>query len=395
MGLCPAPAEEDLGGRIRTPATSETGSAWERNCVAERPRRLNLSHPKSLTKVALQALDRFFEGRSRNTILLISLALALLIGAVDYRGSTAFLIAYLAPIALAAWYGGSRVGAVIAIYCTIAWYIGGQIAEGFRGMNAVDFWSTLARMAIFLIMSKVISRLRERAFQQQEMMQFVVHDLRSPISSAITGLMTLQQMRSTLDDTESEMVDLALVSNQRALTLVNSMLDVERFESGKLQPQFEPASIDELIGQAIQQVSLWAAGEDVRIVPDVEVPNGVLDFDLTLRVLVNLLSNALKYSPQGGEIHVEAHAWHSAGLRFVVEDHGKGIPPEYLQAIFEPFTQVKGTKGGSGLGLTFCRLAVHAQGGKIWAESTLGKGTKMIFTLPAHTPNRKPFTISE
>ncbi len=330
------------------------------------------------------SLDRFFLARSHNAILLICLALSLLIGVIDYRGSTGLLIVYLAPIALSAWYGGIRVATVISIYCAIAWFFAGQIAVSFATVNWLVLSSSFARLAIFLVLAQVISKLRESSRQQHELTQFIVHDLRSPISSAITGLLTLQQTASNLDELEQEMVSLALVSNQRALTLVNSMLDVAKLETGKMVVRLEPTSIAELVEDAFQQVALWANAEEIRLVSDVQTPNAVLDPDLTLRVLVNLLSNALKFSPPQSEVQVTVHTGFAGGVRFCVEDQGPGIPPEYVHTIFEPFGQVKGTKGGTGLGLTFCRLAIQTQGGKIWAESTLGKGTKMNFTLPSH-----------
>ncbi len=336
---------------------------------------------------ALETLDRFFSGRSQNATLLICLAISLLIGVIDYKGSTGLLIVYLAPISLSAWYGGMNVGRVISIYCTVAWFFAGQITAGFDTINFIVISSSLARLAIFLVLSQVISRLRESSRQQHELTQFIVHDLRSPISSSITGLLTLQQMATNLDDVEKEMVSLALVSNQRALTLVNSMLDVAKLETGKMALRLEHASIEELVDSAFQQVALWANAEEVSLRSEVLVPNAVLDIDLTLRVLVNLLSNALKYSERGSEVMVNVHTAFGGGLRFTVEDHGPGIPPEYVHTIFEPFGQVKGTKGGTGLGLTFCRLAIQTQSGKIWAESVLGKGTKMIFTIPSLEPN--------
>jgi len=335
------------------------------------------------TRKVLEGLDRFFLARSRNTILLLCLAFAILIGIVDYRGSTGFLIVYLAPIALGAWYGGKKVGAVVSIYCTIAWFVAGQIATGLEVVNIIGLTSSVARLAVFLVLARVIAQLRETSRQQHELIQFIVHDLRSPISSAITGLMTLQDNSTHLDELEQEMVSLALVSNQRALTLVNSMLDVAKMETGKMALKLEPASLSEIVDDAFQQVALWANGEEITLESDVLVPNAVLDVDLTVRVLVNLLSNALKFSPRGGEVTVSVHTGFGGGLRFTVEDHGPGIPPEYVDDIFEPFGQVKGTKGGTGLGLTFCRLAVQAQGGKIWAESAVGRGTKMNFTLPS------------
>jgi signal transduction histidine kinase len=302
-------------------------------------------------------LDRFFATRSRNAILVICLILALIIGGMDVHGVTGLLIVYLAPIALAAWYGGGRVGVVIAIYCSAAWFVAGEIATGFRDVDTVALGSFLARLAIFLVMTQVIARLRES--------------------------MRLQQSGTHLDEFEKEMVSLALVSNQRALTLVNSMLDVSKLATGKIAMNVQHVSIEDLVSESIQQVALWANSEEIQIVSDINVANGLVDRDITVRVLVNLLSNALKFSPRGSEIRVGVTS-QSNGLRFVVEDHGPGIPAEYVQTIFEPFGQVRGTKGGTGLGLTFCRLAVQAQGGRIWAESVVGKGTKMIFTIHAH-----------
>lgn len=335
----------------------------------------------------LEALDRFFLSRSRNAILLICLFMSLAIGATDFQASTGLLIAYLAPIALAAWYGGKREGAVIAVYCAIAWYVATAWQAGFKDLNPWTPWTFLARMMIFLVLTQAISRLREALRQQNELTQFIVHDLRSPISSAITGLQTLQQNGTHLDDLEQEMVSLALVSNQRALSLVNSMLDVAKLETGSMTIELTQVDLDGLVAACFEQVALWAAGSDIQLTRDAQVASGCLDADLTTRVLVNLISNALKFSPQGGEVKVIVSLIAHGGLRFAVQDFGKGIPPEFVQSIFEPFTQVAGTQGGTGLGLTFCRLAVQAQGGKIWAESVVGKGTTMIFTLPAHVPN--------
>jgi signal transduction histidine kinase len=219
--------------------------------------------------------------------------------------------------------------------------------------------------------------------QQRELMQFIVHDLRSPISSSITGLLTLQQTSTALEDDEKEMVQLSLISNQRALGLVNSMLDVAKLEAGKMPIHLAKIAVDPLVSNCFEQVSLWAKSSEVRLVNDVQVFQAYLDPDLTSRVLVNLISNALKFSPPGTEVKLSVIAAGHGTIRFSVQDSGPGIPPDYLETVFNPFGQVKGTRGGTGLGLTFCRLAVHAQGGKIWVESQLGKGTTMQFTLPA------------
>ncbi len=120
--------------------------------------------------------------------------------------------------------------------------------------------------------------------------------------------------------------------------------------------------------------------------------NGVrlnVDQDLMRRVLVNLLGNAVKFTPKDGEVSVETAPAEDGMAHLVVRDTGYGIPESDLQRIFDKYAQVKGQKKAgpsTGLGLTFCRLAVDAHGGRIWAESELGKGTQMHILLPLRGP---------
>ena len=354
-------------------------------------------HPQAkLHSRVLDSLDRWFETRSTNQILLFCLVMAILVGASDFQGATGLLIVYVAPIAIAAWYGGKRVGTVIAVYCAAAWYLAVTFLGPAHDFSPNSLLSLAARLAMFLVLTSVISRLRESMRQQRELMEFIVHDLRSPISSSITGLLTLQQTAPTLGEEDQEMIQLALVSNQRALGLVNSMLDVAKLETGKMPIHLEKVALDPLVANCFEQVALWAKSAEVRLISDVQVFQTCLDPDLTSRVMVNLLSNALKYSSPGSEVRLTVTTAAHGALRFSVQDFGPGIPADYLESVFQPFAQVKGTRGGTGLGLTFCRLAVHAQGGRIWVESQVGKGTTMHFTLPARaTPDVVGSAVSD
>ena len=323
----------------------------------------------------------FFDTRSKNAVLLICLVFALIIGALDYRGSPGVLILYLVPVAVSAWYGGRKAGWVISIYCALAWLVQ-SIYSQTAHVNLVGQMIDLgARLVTFLFLVMVIGQLRSSLALQKELIGFIIHDLRSPISSSITGLLTLQQTVSPLDELDREMIDLSLVSNQRALNLVNSILDVAKFESGGMTISPELVDLEQLCRACVEEVALWARGAGLTIEPQVGEKEAVLDRELTSRVIVNLLSNAIKFSPPGSRIELKISA-NETQLHFVIGDHGPGIPLEYAQTIFEPFTQVKGTKGGTGLGLTFCRLAIQAQKGKIWVESKLGQGTDMHFVLP-------------
>jgi signal transduction histidine kinase len=112
---------------------------------------------------------------------------------------------------------------------------------------------------------------------------------------------------------------------------------------------------------------------------------------LTVRVLVNLLSNAIKYSPPQAVVTVQTFPYSANRLAFSVSDQGPGIPAEWASKVFHKYVQVeahktKGTASGSGLGLTFCRQAIEAQGGRIWLESDVDRGAKITFTVPINTP---------
>lgn len=341
----------------------------------------------------LQIANRILEKRSRNEILILTLFLALSIGAVEGLTGADVLILYVLPVYVAAWYGGVRVGNVIAIYSTGAWLFSALANAGLlRGHGAITLAllsALVARLLVYMVISIVVARLKQTMVQQNEMARFIVHDLRSPISSSITGLLTLQQAGHELPEEDVEMINLALVSNQRALSLVNSILDVSKLSEGKMPVTASECDLHGMAKGCLDQVALWAKANEVELISLVEVDKWLLDESLTSRVIVNLLSNALKFSPTGSQVTLKISLGSHGMLAFSVADQGKGIPADYADRIFDPFVQVKGTQGGTGLGLTFCRLAVGAQGGRIWVDSTVGKGTKMRFTLPQGVKTRK------
>jgi len=329
----------------------------------------------------LDSLDTHLGRGSRQTILVLALLAAIGVGVADYFLKPDLLVLYLIPLYVAAWYGGIRPGIMVAIYAAGSGFVTQVLSTGSTDVDPVAVITLLIRLLAFLLIVAIVSRLRESRRQQEELSSFIVHDLRSPISSAITGLQTLNEIGDNLDGTEREMVQLALVSNQRALTLVNSILDVAKMESGKMEIRREPIETAGFLEEVVEPLRLWARGHAVQIVPHPRLETITIDRSLTSRVLTNLLANALKFSRPGSSVHLEVEH-DPAGVRFSVIDQGPGIPPEAIDEIFEPFGQVKGTKGGTGLGLTFCRLAVRAQGGKIGVSSVLGQGSTFWFTLP-------------
>ncbi|MCX7642487.1 MAG: HAMP domain-containing histidine kinase [Armatimonadetes bacterium] len=240
---------------------------------------------------------------------------------------------------------------------------------------------------------EVTRRLQDQEHLRDALIEFLVHDLRSPLTNIISGLETL--LVSTEEDLKAEdreLIELALIGAHRLLTMVNSILDLRKLEEGKFPLYLKEFDPHEAVGEAVRQVQLWARQNSVALQVDFapEVPHKmVADRWVLIRVLVNLLSNALKYTPNGGTISLSV-VMDDGWIHFSVKDQGPGIPKEYLERIFDRFVQVEARKAGAavgtGLGLTFCKLAVEAHGGRIWIESEVGKGTTVHFVVPLSVP---------
>jgi signal transduction histidine kinase len=343
----------------------------------------------------VQRVVDFLSRRSKNFWTTIGLLMVALIAIVDYFTEPDILIVYLVPIILVDWFAGEKPGVILAVASAIAWFAADVLSTQHDTSNVVPYWNLAVRSAIFLTVTYMLSGLLASRKRQEELMHFIVHDLRSPLTNVLTGLQTLRKMREArMDETEQELLDTALISSNRILTLVNSLLDLPRLEHRKMPVQTQEVSVDELVNNSLAVVALWAAQNRVNIVyePDPQVSTVIADPDITTRVLVNLLSNALKYSPPDTTITIRVRASANNTVTFSVTDQGPGIPPEWVEKVFDKYAQVEARKEGAstGLGLTFCQLAVEAQKGRIWIESELGKGTTVFFTLPAGKAKRVP-----
>ncbi|MGQ9487069.1 MAG: sensor histidine kinase [Armatimonadota bacterium] len=343
----------------------------------------------------MQKIHHFLSRRSRHFWIAVGLLLVGLIATVDYFTEPDILILYLIPIILVDWFAGEKPGVVLAVASAIAWFAADVLSTTHDTAGVVPYWNLAVRSAIFLTVTYMLSGLLASRKRHEELMHFIIHDLRAPLTNVLTGLQTLRQMRDgRMDESEQEMLDMALISSNRMLTLINSLLDLPRLEHRKMPVQTQEVSIDELVNNSLAIVALWASQNRVRIIyeADPEVNTVVADTDITTRVLVNLLSNALKYSPPDSTITVRVRASDEGMVTFSVTDEGPGIPPEWVEKVFDKYAQVEARKEGAstGLGLTFCQLAVEAQKGRIWIESEVGKGTTVLFTLPAGRAQKAP-----
>jgi two-component system, OmpR family, sensor histidine kinase VicK len=222
---------------------------------------------------------------------------------------------------------------------------------------------------------------------KDELISTVGHELRTPLTSlrAALGLIAGGALAARPDKAE-QMLEVAMGNCNRLVHLVNDIMDVESIGSGKLRLDRAEVSANDLLHRAtgLQDPQAERAGLRFRI--EAEPINLWVDCERIVQTLSKLVSNAIKFSPPNSEICLRAHALNETEALIEVQDSGRGIPPEMLDTIFDRFQQVDASDsrdiGGTGLGLALCRGLVDLHGGKIWAESAIGRGSSFFFTVP-------------
>ncbi len=229
-----------------------------------------------------------------------------------------------------------------------------------------------------------ISERKEMERMKNDFVSCVSHELRTPLSS-LRGFAELMLQREYPPEKQRHFLEIIYRESRRLGDLVNDVLDLQRIESGRAVLQFGPVFLPELVKETAE---LFAApGERHRIFEEVPpgLPPVLADPEAVRQILRNLVSNALKYSPEGGEVRIGVRE--QAGQALIwVSDQGMGIPPELLPHVFSKFYRAPDSVarkiGGTGLGLAVVKGLVEAHHGAVWVESTPGKGSTFSFTLP-------------
>ncbi len=237
-------------------------------------------------------------------------------------------------------------------------------------------------------------KLRELEKVRDDLMKMIVHDLKTPLTSVLASLemaldgdfgMVSEGLRRALGDAESKAEDL--------LALIEDLLEVARIEETSLELDLQPLAPGALIAELVEEWRVRFQQQDAAVSTEVsdDCPVFRADKGLIKRVFSNLIQNAITHAGSGVRIALAARAGEeSAGagsVMFTVSDDGPGIPPEYHEVIFRKFERVKNPQlpraRNSGLGLAFCKLVVEAHGGRIWVQSSEGRGSHFHITLPA------------
>lgn len=235
-----------------------------------------------------------------------------------------------------------------------------------------------------------ISERRAVDRMKDEFIAVVSHELRTPLTSIRGSLGLLAGgAAGALPPKAARMVDVATTSADRLVRLINDILDVERLLAGRLTLDSSTIEAGSLVSSAVLETVGLAEDRQVKVSTG-DTPGWVrADADRVVQVLTNLLGNAIKFSPPGSTVVVDT-ADLGDSIRFDVRDEGPGIPADQLEAVFERFRQADASdtrqQGGTGLGLAISRALVEQLGGRIWAESEVGRGTTLSFTLPRGGP---------
>jgi PAS domain S-box-containing protein len=228
--------------------------------------------------------------------------------------------------------------------------------------------------------SKELDALRE------DLTSMIYHDVRSPLANVVSSLDLLTTLLgNSHDESLASVLKIAKRSTARIQRLINSLLDINRLESGKTIGMQQVVILKDLMLEGVEAVQPMTEVRRQTISTDLrsEVPPLWIDVDMVRRVLVNLIENASKFSLPEGKLQIGA-VKEGDWAKIWVSDDGPGIAPSDQERIFEKYTRLKSGQSATGLGvgLAFCRLAVLAHGGKIWVESEQGHGSTFFLTLP-------------
>jgi signal transduction histidine kinase len=252
-----------------------------------------------------------------------------------------------------------------------------------------------ARVAIHLQLRQqqreletLLAKQRELEDMRDSMVHMIVHDLRAPLTAVFNYLDLVREQEAGFIAPESmQNLDFAMKASRWMVQMVNVLLDASKIESGQMALRRVECDVGDVVSDAIDAIRSLADEKNV-LYRSAHVRASV-DRDAIARVVQNLVTNAVKLTPPGGDVHVSLQTKDN-GLRVEVSDYGPGIAAEHHPKIFEKFgqldTNVRQSIPSSGLGLYFCKLAVEAHGGRIGVDSQVGQGSTFWFELPLRDP---------
>jgi two-component system sensor histidine kinase GlrK len=227
-------------------------------------------------------------------------------------------------------------------------------------------------------------RLKEVDNLKADFFAMISHELKTPLTTIKEGTsLLLEGIGGTITEKQARLLTLISTESERLTGLVNSILNLSKMEAGMMSYTFEQGAISPLIEQVVREIAPYAEAKRIHIVKQIHTEDSTyrMDGERIRDVLRNLVGNAIKFTPEGGQMTISVNPL-NGGLKVSVSDSGPGIPPDKLTSIFEKYVS-SDKKRGTGLGLAIAKHIIAAHGGKIWAESRMGEGSSFIFILPS------------
>jgi signal transduction histidine kinase len=232
--------------------------------------------------------------------------------------------------------------------------------------------------------NRMAEHLREVDHLKEEVFSHISHELRTPLTSVKEAAhLLLDRVQGTLTPKQGRLVEIIAASSDRLLRLVNEVLEISRLRARMLPIERRPVDMEKIVVRAIEELRPQAEEKGLTVGHAARGSDFALlgDEDRLLRVLLNLLGNAVKFTPHGGAVTVGLTDV-GGEVEIAVEDTGIGIPAADLSRVFDPYAQAHRGRGGSGLGLSIVRGLVEAHGGRVRVESEEGRGSRFVLRLP-------------
>ena len=262
-----------------------------------------------------------------------------------------------------------------------------EIAQGnFEGKLQVRSPPEIGELAAAI--NSMCEKLQELDRLKADFFAYMSHELRTPLTAIKEGTgLLLDGVGGDTTDKQRKLLSILAEESNRLINVVSSLLDLSKMEAGMMVYDFEVTHVEPLIKRALAEITPLVEAKRIKLENEVEatlMPVRI-DPERILQVLRNLLGNAVKFTPNGGLVRIAAKPA-DGKLAISVKDSGPGIAAESLTSIFEKFNQGSRqspyTRQGTGLGLAIAKTIITTHGGKIWAESELGKGSTFVFVLP-------------
>lgn len=243
-----------------------------------------------------------------------------------------------------------------------------------------------------IILLKNITKFTEMDAAKTHFIATISHELKTPLAATRLSLGLLRDKRlGQLNEDQADLIGDIEQATERLFALTGEILQLSQIESGKIKINLKPAEVDDLVSYTLQAVKVSAEQKFLSVKADIapNLPVFFVDVDKIKWVIINFLTNAIRYAPQKSEVKLSIYS-DDKGIIFSVNDKGKGISEMYHLKIFEKYFQIPNAEGdidkkGSGLGLAICREFIEAHKGEIWVESEVGKGATFFFWLPLDT----------